>query len=575
MDKLKGMKCIGWMSARWRDAAVCFLLFPALSLLAVVEVDNPLLPQDDMAAQWDRMGRVVPAVLAYVCFLLWIARNCRSLHGRMSEVLSWAVMLAAGWQAVLGLLQIYGFEASKHSGYAMTGSFFNPGPYAGFLAVAFPLAADFWFRKSENNTRRVLNMAAVCIALLVLCVLPATRSRAAWLAAGCAGLMLVGMHRYREYMKYTVMAVVAAGILGAVGTSLFKQDSAGGRLLIWKVCTQAIKDRPLTGHDGNFGGVYGRYQEDYFASGRASDKEKWVAGAPEYAFNEYIQAMVERGVPLTLSVCLLFALLGYVACKGNDYGTACAGVALAVFAFFSYPLHFPGFWAVMLLLCIKAGLAWRGKGRIGLTVCIMACFMIYVSRQSAELSGWKDFYEKWSDSRLLYRYQLYDDAADAYRQCAETEYGKKPVDFWFEYGHALYKSGKYEEAVGVLKRAEQLSADAMILNIIGECYEKWSEKENHLLLAEHYYRRSLNRLPERIYPYYLLAKLYASPGWEKKEQMREMARMVLTKKPKVPSPAVEEMKKEMKELLEKYKDASHVKMKKEEHNLLKQAYISL
>ena len=96
MDKLKGMKCIGWMSARWRDAAVCFLLFPALSLLAVVGVDNPLLPQDDMAAQWDRMGRAVPAVLAYVCFLLWIARNCRSLHGRMSEVLSWAVMLAAG-----------------------------------------------------------------------------------------------------------------------------------------------------------------------------------------------------------------------------------------------------------------------------------------------------------------------------------------------------------------------------------------------------------------------------------------------------------------------------------------------
>ena len=41
-----------------------------------------------------------------------------------------------------------------------------------------------------------------------------------------------------------------------------------------------------------------------------------------------------------------------------------------------------------------------------------------------------------------------------------------------------------------------------------------------------------------------------------------MARMVLTKKPKVPSPAVEEMKKDMKELLEKYKDTSHVKMKK-------------
>ena len=32
-----------------------------------------------------------------------------------------------------GLLQVYGYEPSKHSLYALTGSFYNPGPYSGFL----------------------------------------------------------------------------------------------------------------------------------------------------------------------------------------------------------------------------------------------------------------------------------------------------------------------------------------------------------------------------------------------------------------------------------------------------------
>lgn len=51
------------------------------------------------------------------------------------------------------------------------------------------------------------------------------------------------------------------------------------------------------------------------------------------------------------------------------------------------------------------------------------------------------------------------------------------------------------------------------------------------------------------YPYYLLAKLYADPRWKRSEKMKEMARIVLTKKPKVDSPAIEEMRHEMRKLL--------------------------
>ena len=38
-----------------------------------------------------------------------------------------------------GFSQLYGFMESNHSLYAMTGSFYNPGPYMGFLAMIFPV----------------------------------------------------------------------------------------------------------------------------------------------------------------------------------------------------------------------------------------------------------------------------------------------------------------------------------------------------------------------------------------------------------------------------------------------------
>lgn len=84
----------------------------------------------------------------------------------------------------------------------------------------------------------------------------------------------------------------------------------------------------------------------------------------------------------------------------------------------------------------------------------------------------------------------------------------------------------------------------MILNVIGKNYQAlqcyhWAEE---LLLA------STHRLPGRIYPYYLLAKLYADPEFLNREKFEEMRRMVLMKAPKIHSTAIEEMRREVEEI---------------------------
>jgi tetratricopeptide (TPR) repeat protein len=65
-------------------------------------------------------------------------------------------------------------------------------------------------------------------------------------------------------------------------------------------------------------------------------------------------------------------------------------------------------------------------------------------------------------------------------------------------------------------------------------------------LAEQSFKKASNLVPNRLYPHYLLAKLYHEIGLNEKAQVE--ANIVLTKKPKVDSQAIEEMREELREL---------------------------
>ena len=67
--------------------------------------------------------------------------------------------------------------------------------------------------------------------------------------------------------------------------------------------------------------------------------------------------------------------------------------------------------------------------------------------------------------------------------------------------------------------------------------------------AEMYLIRSTRRLPERIYPHYLLVKLYAEPEYHDREKLVREAEYVLNAEPKVNSTAIREMRQEVKNIL--------------------------
>ena len=103
----------------------------------------------------------------------------KALHG-IPVLITWLFILAGAVEAVWGLAQVYGFTVSKHSLYALTGSFYNPGPYSGFLAMTLPVCLYEWLKRRKEK-KTAIYYIALSVLVLLICVLPAGMSRSAWM----------------------------------------------------------------------------------------------------------------------------------------------------------------------------------------------------------------------------------------------------------------------------------------------------------------------------------------------------------------------------------------------------------
>ena len=150
---------------------------------------------------------------------------------------------------------------------------------------------------------------------------------------------------------------------------------------------------------------------------------------------------------------------------------------------------------------------------------------------------------EWMPVRVLYHSGAFKAVVEEYGKLYDKMSWHK--DFCFEYGRALYKTGSYGKAEKVLLKAMTVSGDPMILNILGRSAQESGEYEK----AEMYLLRSTRRLPERVYPHYLLVKLYAEPEYFDRVKLIREAEYVLNAEPKVNSTAIREMRQEVKNIL--------------------------
>jgi tetratricopeptide (TPR) repeat protein len=147
-------------------------------------------------------------------------------------------------------------------------------------------------------------------------------------------------------------------------------------------------------------------------------------------------------------------------------------------------------------------------------------------------------YKQWNKTELLYNMDLHKEAVVEYAK--QNPYLQDEVHFLFEYAQSLSKSRQYEKSNEILRQAMQISCDPMLYNIMGKNYQALKEYS----LAEQNLKKSINLVTSRLYPHYLLAKLYHEMGL--KDEAEAETNIVMTKTPKVESMAIEEMRKELK-----------------------------
>jgi len=383
-------------------------------------------------------------------------------------------------EAIKGLLQIFGLVASNNFDFLLTGSFGNPGPYGGFIAVGMSSAIGFiWFNKDWKKLDflgRITFFVSCGALFLGIIVLPASLSRAAWLAFFIV-LLLLGLSEYkvkdwiRKNRRISLCVLAFIMVLGGLCFSI-KRQSAMGRFHIWRIECLAIADEPFKGHGNNsFLGTYGDTQAKFFSTKERNERTKMVAGCPEYAFNEYLKIGVEHGLVALSGVLFLIAAIIY-SLRIKQSPLQFGMIAFCVFAFFSYPLslwQFKVYLGAYLLAAIPEFGHWKSAYSVAIILSIILYFMFLIKPPKASSQGYKAI---------------------------------------FHQAYQLHEAKEYSRSNELLKRGASMSCDPMFHIIMGKNYEALGDFGN----AEKEYMFAHYMVPCRLYPFVLLMEMKESQG---------------------------------------------------------------
>lgn len=220
----------------------------------------------------------------------------------------WGFSLICVAQALYALI---GYEDWLHNKIVIgIGSFENVAGFSSCLCGGVPFVL-LWLNV-EKWWCKVLGMVGLLLIMLAIIV---CNSRTALVSVGMMAFFLfvhgeirLGNRRTQKIFGGLLLIFLIVGIC-VICKSKQKQNSANGRMLVWRVACEMINDKPVLGHGMN--GVereYMLYQARYLRE-YADKKEMYVADNVKHVFNDYLGFAVQFGL---LGVILLVFLLVYI-----------------------------------------------------------------------------------------------------------------------------------------------------------------------------------------------------------------------------------------------------------------------
>ena len=500
-------------------------------------------------------------------FMLWFLlrislSNYPFLYVFFMFILVYTGMIEALW----GIGQGFDFLKSDVA-MQLTGSFYDREAYTGYLALILPLCLSLTlrYRKSVKkqwwNTRSVLFYISLVAVFLILFVLSVGGNRIAWVAAivSCTWvtwkelsfkmkLKRLWKSKYKLMRPLLVLIPVIA-VLIVLSVYFINNKDLKSRFDIWKTSSAAIQENPLTGIGlGQFTDVYVRYAGTF----QYHEVQDQTAVPPLYAFNEYLQMIIEHGIVGFLLFVILLVSCIYEALRNNQVGVVGGLLSVIVLSFGSYPLQLPSFLiAFMFLLAIcmvnrnpvvtKQGAVnrlyetsvngnlLRNISFMFLSVVIATCmYSVFIYHKRAH-----NYLFKWNSATIAQQQSVVPKMAHY-------------TPFLGENAQYLSNINLYKESNLLLELAVRYSHNPLLYNLMAKNYfalGMYEQAEKYLIIVG-------RLMPEKISTYYLLAKLYSEPEFYHPDKMRRMALTVLSRKQPFSYFSDKDMKREMEKLLE-------------------------
>ena len=413
-------------------------------------------------------------------------------------------------ESLLAILQKLGCISSNHPMFDVTGSFGNPGPLGGLLAVGLLVNAVFLYDGIKRKSYRY-SIAYAMFSLLVVVGLWLSQSRAGWMAVWTGGFFLLcsSMYRrmYRKRFYLCLFSLFIFFLLFFAWAYLLKKNSADGRLLIWLNTWHMVLDNPLCGlGTGGWLSNYMHYQAEYFMQ-HPDSSYLMLADNVAYPYNEYLLLLAEHGIIGLL--CLVFFWAAILLHKNNGKVEKALLLSFMTFAFFSYP---SSVFALQILFVVMLGMV-KSHPICQCThyvrVTRMATGLLMVLLISLSIHSAYIYHRVYGNIQTLIEgknvdtsLRLLDGLLPYFR------YNSKLMYF---YSIACVERQLAENKLPILEETLRLIPTSELFCDIGDV---WKERGN-FSKSESCYMKAMNMVPSRLTPKYKLFHLYKSYGMRK------------------------------------------------------------
>lgn len=442
--------------------------------------------------------------IVYICM--------RATPRRYYNIPLYILMLWGIIETTITILQKYHWLESNHHNFIVTGTFGNPGPLGGLLAVCW-LVTIYYVFKSICNKSYISMLLLSCIASWLLYGLILSESRAAWLAT-FVGSMFMLYFKLKAFFVKTKPLQLKACVLLFIGIFVIiiyfmKRDSADGRLLIWYNTINIIIDYPILGiGTGGWLANYMYYQADYFIH-NPSSTYAILADNVYYPYNEFLHLTAEQGgIGLLLIAFLLYFLFSNSKQKDNDINRLLKTILLAflVFSSFSYPADvFP---LNILFICIIGIIRSRVIKQIQIpcnkAYLVGSLFFIAI----IYISVWS-YYQHYMISKQIsiiakneITYKSYQDLEELYPLFC---YNPQLMDIYWQICLSQYSLDK---KIQILQSTISIAPTCELYYTLGDL---WTQKKEPTK-AKKCYQTAIAMIPHRLLPQYKLFRFYVEQG---------------------------------------------------------------